>query len=66
MQINKENKSSSMGQVITAFADLVKRLWLGSESAVTPRDFKSVVERFATQFEGYQQHDSQEFMVRDP
>lgn len=55
-----------MGQVITAFADLVKRLWLGSESAVTPRDFKSVVERFATQFKGYQQHDSQEFMVRDP
>lgn len=52
-----------MGQAINAFAELLKRLWLGNDSSVTPRDFKSVIERFATQFAGYQQHDSQEFLV---
>ena len=46
-----------------AFANLVKLLWLGSSSSVTPRAFKETVGEFASQFRGYDQHDSQEFMV---
>lgn len=46
-----------------AFADLLKMLWLGSSSSVTPRAFKETVGEFASQFRGYDQHDSQEFMV---
>ena len=32
-------------------------------SSTNPSDFKSVVETYATQFRGYEQHDSQEFFV---
>jgi ubiquitin carboxyl-terminal hydrolase 11 len=49
--------------VVEAFADLIKMLWLGSSSSITPRAFKETVGEFATQFRGYDQHDSQEFMV---
>lgn len=64
IQLNVENKSGTGGKVINVFADVLKSLWLGSSSAITPRRFKEVVETFATQFQGYSQHDSQEFIVR--
>lgn len=49
--------------MVEAFADLIKMLWLGSSSSITPRAFKETVGEFAMQFRGYDQHDSQEFMV---
>ena len=61
--INRENKSGSGGKVVEAFADLIKMLWLGSSSSITPRAFKETVGEFASQFRGYDQHDSQEFMI---
>ena len=61
--MNKDNKSGTSGYVITVFAELLHHLWLGSTHSVTPREFKSIVERFATTFQGYNQHDSQEFFV---
>ena len=50
--------------MIDVFADMVKHLWLGSSSSFTPREFKETVGRYATQFQGYSQQDSQEFIVR--
>ncbi len=35
----------------------------GGVSSVTPRQFKAKIGRFAPQFSGYQQHDSQEFLA---
>lgn len=55
--------SNSKGYVITVFAELLQKLWLGTSTSVTPREFKSIVENFATTFRGYEQHDSQEFFV---
>ena len=55
--------SNSKGYVITVFAELLQKLWLGTSTSVTPREFKSIVENFATIFRGYEQHDSQEFFV---
>jgi ubiquitin carboxyl-terminal hydrolase 4/11/15 len=34
-------------------------MWSGETRIVEPRAFKSKIERFAPQFAGYQQHDSQ-------
>ena len=47
------------GELATVFAELMSSLWAGRYSAVAPRDFKSRLERFAQQFAGYEQHDSQ-------
>ena len=46
-----------------AFGDLVKNMWSGRYSYVVPRNFKMAVGRFAPQFSGYQQHDSQELLT---
>lgn len=47
------------GELALAFGDLLRRLWSPSQEAVAPRQFKGVLSRFAPQFSGYNQHDSQ-------
>lgn len=61
--MNKDNASGTKGYVITMFAELLQHLWLGSSPSVSPSEFKNIVGRFATAFQGYDQHDSQEFFV---
>jgi ubiquitin C-terminal hydrolase len=45
------------------YAKLLTRMWCGKYSSVAPSEFKWVVGRFATQFSGYNQHDSQELLA---
>lgn len=51
------------GELAEAFGALLEQLWRGGLSAVTPRSFKAKIGRFAPQFSGYAQHDSQEFLA---
>jgi ubiquitin carboxyl-terminal hydrolase 4/11/15 len=63
------------GQVADAFGRVMEALWagssanssgssyFGSSSAFSPREFKSVISRFAPSFAGYGQHDTQEFLA---
>lgn len=51
------------GEIAEAYADLVKQMWLSRSSYVAPRTFKTQVGRFAPQFSGYQQQDSQELLA---
>lgn len=51
------------GQVAEAFGQLIERMWHGSGSSVAPREFKQAVSRFAPQFSGYGQQDSQELLA---
>jgi ubiquitin carboxyl-terminal hydrolase 4/11/15 len=62
-EINLDNPLGSKGELAEQYASLVKELWAGTHSAVAPRDFKWKLERFAPQFAGYQQHDSQELLA---
>lgn len=57
--INADNALGCGGELANVFADLLAALWAGRYSSVAPRDFKSRLERFAVQFAGYDQHDSQ-------
>lgn len=41
---------------------MLDALWAGRYTSFAPRDFKHRLERFAQQFAGYQQHDSQELL----
>jgi len=61
--INLENPLGTQGKLAEEFGRLTRELWNGRNSAVAPRDFKSRLERFASQFTGYQQHDSQELLA---
>lgn len=62
-EINETNPLGMQGQMAEAFGDLIKQMWSGKNTAVNPRNFKYTVGRFAPQFSGYAQQDSQELLA---
>eukprot|EP01104_Vermistella_antarctica_P015714 TRINITY_DN5224_c0_g1_i1.p1 TRINITY_DN5224_c0_g1~~TRINITY_DN5224_c0_g1_i1.p1 ORF type:complete len:1284 (+),score=421.09 TRINITY_DN5224_c0_g1_i1:265-4116(+) len=61
--INEDNPIGMGGQLATEYAALVKELWAGKYRAVNPRNLKYVIGKFAQQFMGYAQQDSQELLA---
>lgn len=52
------------GQIAEAFGDVIENLWESpSFSSYAPRRLKTTCSRFAPQFAGYGQHDTQEFLA---
>ena len=62
-ELNMENPLGMRGEIANAYAGLMHQMWSGKYSVITPRQFKTSVGRFAPQFSGYQQQDSQELMA---
>ncbi|KAK1306188.1 Ubiquitin carboxyl-terminal hydrolase 9 [Acorus calamus] len=62
-EINKENPLGMHGELAIAFGDLLRKLWSSARTPVAPRHFKAKLARFAPQFSGYNQHDSQELLA---
>eukprot|EP00299_Pterocystis_sp_00344_P019385 c9622_g2_i1.p1 GENE.c9622_g2_i1~~c9622_g2_i1.p1 ORF type:complete len:861 (-),score=224.95 c9622_g2_i1:116-2350(-) len=62
-ELNRDNPLGMQGQIAEQFAKLVKALWSGKFSHVVPREFKATLEKFAPQFVGTMQHDSQELLA---
>ncbi|KAM8974589.1 ubiquitin carboxyl-terminal hydrolase 15 isoform 2-T2 [Pelodytes ibericus] len=62
-ELNLDNPLGMRGEIAKAYADLIKQMWSGKYSYVTPRAFKTQVGRFAPQFSGYQQQDCQELLA---
>uniref|UniRef100_A0A672HZB2 Ubiquitin carboxyl-terminal hydrolase n=1 Tax=Salarias fasciatus TaxID=181472 RepID=A0A672HZB2_SALFA len=61
-ELNFSNPLGMKGEIAEAFADIIKQMWSGRVQCVVPRIFKMKVGHFASQFLGYQQHDSQELL----
>ncbi|XP_074303699.1 ubiquitin carboxyl-terminal hydrolase 10-like isoform X2 [Silene latifolia] len=62
-EINKQNPLGMRGELAIAFGDLLRNMWSASRSTIAPRVFKGKLSRFAPQFSGYNQHDSQELLA---
>ncbi|XP_016058354.1 PREDICTED: ubiquitin carboxyl-terminal hydrolase 4 isoform X2 [Miniopterus natalensis] len=62
-EINRDNPLGMKGEIAEAYAELIKQMWSGRDAQVAPRMFKTQVGRFAPQFSGYQQQDSQELLA---
>uniref|UniRef100_A0A667ZBV9 Ubiquitin carboxyl-terminal hydrolase n=1 Tax=Myripristis murdjan TaxID=586833 RepID=A0A667ZBV9_9TELE len=62
-ELNEDNPLGMKGEIARAYAELIKQVWSGKYSYVTPRPFKTQVGRFAPQFSGYQQQDSHELLA---
>ncbi|KAI7872098.1 hypothetical protein BDF14DRAFT_1756361 [Spinellus fusiger] len=60
--INKKNKLGTGGVLAESFADLLGVMWNGSYTSVSPAPFRRELIKFAPQFSGTEQHDSQEFL----
>lgn len=57
--LNRSNPLGMQGELADEYAKLLTEMWSGNYSASEPRGFKFKIERFAPQFAGYNQHDSQ-------
>ncbi|KAI3625110.1 hypothetical protein CBS9595_000471 [Malassezia furfur] len=63
-EINTDNPLGMGGAIAGAFGRLMQQLWSAQHSgAVVPREFKTALARFAPQFTGYAQQDSQELLA---
>ncbi|KAK4423195.1 Ubiquitin carboxyl-terminal hydrolase 10 [Sesamum alatum] len=62
-EINRQNPLGMHGELALAFGDLLRKLWSSGRTPVAPRAFKGKLARFAPQFSGYNQHDSQELLA---
>jgi ubiquitin carboxyl-terminal hydrolase 4/11/15 len=60
--INRDNPLGMKGDVAKAYGELVHEMWSGKTNYCAPKSLKHSVSRYAPQFSGYQQQDSQEFM----
>lgn len=47
------------GELAVAFGELLRKIWSSGRTSIAPREFKGKLGRFAPQFSGYNQHDSQ-------
>lgn len=64
-ELNPDNPLGMNGAIAEAFGLLLHRIWAqdSTSTSYSPREFKSQLQRFAPQFSGYQQHDSQELVA---
>lgn len=61
--INETNALGHGGKLAKVYAKLMVDMWSDNYSVVCPDEFKQTIGEFAPQFAGYQQQDSQEFML---
>ncbi|KDQ61690.1 hypothetical protein JAAARDRAFT_123860 [Jaapia argillacea MUCL 33604] len=64
-ELNPDNPLGMQGAIAESFGALLQRIWAANpqSSSYSPREFKQQLTRFAPQFSGYQQHDSQELVA---
>lgn len=73
-EINKNNPLGMKGRVAEEYGALIKvcfrtaimtlqQMWTSNNSVVAPRDLKLTISKYAPQFSGYSQHDSQELLA---
>ncbi|KAG9454564.1 hypothetical protein H6P81_007468 [Aristolochia fimbriata] len=62
-EINRENPLGLQGELAIAFGELLRQMWSSEKASIAPRTFKMKLARFASQFSGYNQHDSQELLA---
>eukprot|EP00124_Ichthyophonus_hoferi_P000707 Ihof_evm6s28 gene=Ihof_evmTU6s28 len=61
--INQSNPLGMKGQLADEFGVLLRAMWSGKYSHISPTAMKSVISKFAPRFAGQEQHDSQELLA---
>jgi len=61
--LNRENRIGARGELAEALGVLFKEVWFANSARFAPWDFKRTLGKYLSQFEGYIQHDSHEFLT---
>ena len=62
-ELNRDNPLGMGGAIAESFGGVIENLWAGGQGSFSPRTLKFTTSRFAPQFAGYGQHDTQEFIA---
>ncbi|KAG1472886.1 hypothetical protein G6F56_001274 [Rhizopus delemar] len=60
--INKENFLGTKGALANEFSVLLRSIWGANCNFISPVHFREAISQFSPQFQGSEQHDSQEFL----
>mmetsp|Transcript_68805 Transcript_68805/g.191981 ORF Transcript_68805/g.191981 Transcript_68805/m.191981 type:complete len:1156 (-) Transcript_68805:1192-4659(-) len=60
--LNEDNPLGHNGKLAAAYGNLMEMVYSGQGNKVAPRGFKKVIGEFEPQFQGFNQHDSQELL----
>lgn len=61
-ELNRTNPLGMKGHIARRYGDLTQDLWSGSSRSLAPLKLRWTIGRYAPRFNGFQQHDSQEFL----
>lgn len=61
--LNRSNPLGFRGQIAEQWGELMKEMWSGEYSVVTPRALKAAIGAFQPRFSGYAQQDSNELLA---
>ncbi|CAD8175796.1 unnamed protein product [Paramecium octaurelia] len=61
--INELNTLGTKGELASKFAHLLRRMWYADRTPIPPFSLKRAIGKFQPQFQGFQQHDSQELIT---
>jgi ubiquitin carboxyl-terminal hydrolase 4/11/15 len=61
-EINVQNVLGWKGKIAEAYGDLLKHIWSGKYTVISPRKLKQVLGEFAPRFSGFNQQDSSELL----
>ncbi|KAI8146873.1 hypothetical protein BJV82DRAFT_596797 [Fennellomyces sp. T-0311] len=61
--VNKTNPLGTGGVLVQSLAELIRTMWSGNYNFISPVTFRQALVRFAPQFAGTEQQDSQEFLM---
>ncbi|ORX50361.1 hypothetical protein BCR36DRAFT_583477 [Piromyces finnis] len=62
-ELNLTSIHGMKGKMVKAFVKVLENLWGENSGAFRPTEFKSVISKHTPSFEGYHQHDCQEFIA---
>ncbi|XP_012286740.1 uncharacterized protein LOC105703159 isoform X3 [Orussus abietinus] len=56
-------ENETRGRITEELMEVIKKLWSGEENYISPCNLKNIIGQYKPQFEGYEQHDSHEFLT---
>lgn len=61
--LNVDNPLGHHGEIARAYANLIRQIYEENTTSTNPGRFKATIGRYGSSFSGYQQQDSQEFLL---
>lgn len=62
-ELNRTNPLGMKGHIAKRYGDLIYEIWSGTAKTIAPLKLRLTIGKYAPRFNGFQQHDSQEFLA---